>query len=240
MARQGHRVEKLEDVLFAGLTPAGRVREVLKAAAEGNKDLSYRIIETCPRKTYSMLDPAYTDWLEAAHAVCKAAAATFDKYAFACRQIEGLKDILIPKITDLIIRYALSMFELEAEKIDWNRVDEAEKKAQANASDTLARMFTAWQSGLHERVRAEWAGFDAFCQSQFHFDAWTLLKGFDIPAELTAWVEGILAEPPPERQPEGTDKFMADLTREIEATWRTVFHICHGKQEAASTPEKTP
>lgn len=246
MASQDHRVEKLEDVLFAGLTPAGRVREVLKTAAEGNKALSYRIAELCPRKTYSMADAAYLDRLEDAEAACKAAAATFDKYAFASRQIEGLKDFLSKMhVAGFIASYGASLTVsamLEGEHGDedaiWAKVDKAEEKARADGAVTLARMLDAWRNGLHERVRAEWAGFDAFCRAELHLDARTLLKGFDMPAELTAWVEGILAEPPPERQPEGTDKYLADLTREIEATWRTVFLARQGKQEVASTPEK--
>ena len=245
MARQGHRVEKLEDVLFAGLTPASRVCEVLKAAAEGNKDLSYRIAEMCPHQTWSVCDPAYTDRLEDAHAVCKAAAATFDKYAFASRQIEGLKGFLVPMVAGFIASWGHTLAVsavLEGEHGDedaiWAKVDEAEKKARADGAGTLARILDDWRNGLHEWVRAEWAGFDAFCRSELHLDARTLLKGFDMPAELTAWVEGILAEPPPEVQPEGTDKYLADLTGEIEATWRTVFLMRQGKQEAASTPGK--
>jgi hypothetical protein len=83
--------------------------------------------------------------------------------------------------------------------------------------------------------RAEWAGFDAFCRSEFQLDAETLLKGFDVlPPELTAWVQGVLSEPPPERQPEGRDKETAGLVAEIEAAWRTAFLARHGKSGAAS------
>jgi hypothetical protein len=64
--------------------------------------------------------------------------------------------------------------------------------------------------------RAEWAGFDV------------------LPPELMAWVQGVLSEPPPERQPEGRDKETADLVAEIEAAWRTAFLARHGKSGAAS------
>ena len=241
MAIRGkHRIEKLEAALFAGLTPAGRVCEFLKAAADGNKDLAYRIAAMCPRKTYEMADDAYVRRLEDAKAACMAAAATFDKYAFASWQIEGLKDFLSEKVGGMIASHA-SELTLDAmregrehDEATWAKVDEAEEKAQADASAMLARMLDAWLAGLHWRVQAEWAGFDAFCRSQFHLDAWTLLKGFGIPAELTAWIQDILAESPPERQAEGMDKDLADLTGEIETTWRTVFLARQGKNEAAS------
>ena len=117
---------------------------------------------------------------------------------------------------------------------DWSKVGEPEEKVQAVASTILARTLDAWRGLLHERVRAEWAGFDAFCRSEFHLDAGTLLKSFDMPVELTAWVQGVLSEPPPERQPEGRDKDTANVVAEIEAAWRTAFLARHGKSGAAS------
>jgi len=117
---------------------------------------------------------------------------------------------------------------------DWSKVGEPEEKVQAVASTILARTLDAWRGFLLEWTRAEWAGFDAFCRSEFHLDAGTLLKSFDMPVELTAWVQGVLSEPPPERQPGGMDKDMADLVAEIEATWWTAFLARHGKSGAAS------
>jgi len=97
MAFGENRIKKLEDTLFAGLPPAGRVCELVKALADGNKDLADRLAATCPRRDYRMMDAAYGDRVDKVILLCKAAAATFDKYAFACLQIEGLKDFLIPK-----------------------------------------------------------------------------------------------------------------------------------------------
>jgi len=94
MASQNHRVEKVEDALFGKLTPAGWVCEVLKAAAAGNMDLSYRIAKRCPRKAYLAADEAYVRRMDDAELACKIAVANFDRYAFACRQIEGLKRFL--------------------------------------------------------------------------------------------------------------------------------------------------
>ncbi|MBE3098809.1 MAG: hypothetical protein IMZ44_16970 [Planctomycetes bacterium] len=240
MASQNHRVEKVEAVLFANLTPVGRVCEVLKAAAAGNKDLSYRIAERCPRKAYSMPDDAYVSRLDDAEVACKAAAATFDKYAFACQQIEELKGFLTEKIAGFIASRGSdlavdAMFSAGDVQPDWSKVNEAEEKVRAVASTILARTLDAWRGGLHERVRAEWAGFDAFCRSEFQLDAETLLKGFgELPPEFTAWVQGVLSEPPPERQSKGRDKDTADLIAEIEATWRTAFLARQGKNASVT------
>ena len=240
MASQDHRVEKVEAVLFANLTPAGWVCEVLKAAAAGNMDLSCRIAKRCPRKAYLMADEAYVRRMEDAEVACKIAVANFDRYAFACRQIEGLRRFLTEKVAGFIASRGAdlvvdAMFSGGDVQPDWSKMGEPEEKVQAVASTILARTLDAWLGLLHERVRAEWAGFDAFCRSEFQLDAETLLKGFgELPPEFTAWVQGVLSEPPPERQPKGRDKDTADLVAEIEATWRTAFLARHGKNVAAS------
>jgi len=240
MASQNHRVEKVEDALFGKLTPAGWVCEVLKAAAAGNKNLSYRIAKRCPRKTYLMAEEAYVRRMDDAELACKIAAANFDKYAFACRQIEGLRDFLTEQVAGFIASRGAdlvvdAMFSGGDVQPDWSKVGEPEEKVQAVASTILARTLDAWRGLLHERVRAEWAGFDAFCRSEFQLDAETLLKGFgELPPEFTAWVQGVLSEPPPKRQPAGRDKETAAVAAEIESAWRTAFHARHGKREAAS------
>lgn len=240
MANQNHRVEKVEAVLFANLTPAGWVCEVLKAAAAGNGDLSYRIAEMCPRKAYLMADEAYVRRMEDAEVACKIAVANFDRYAFACRQIEGLKGFLTEKVAGFIASRGAdlvvdAMFSGGDVQPDWSKLGEPEEKVQAVASTILARTLDAWLGLLHERVRAEWAGLDAFCRSEFQLDAETLLKGFgELPPEFTAWVQGVLSEPPPKRKPERRDKETADVAAEIEAAWRTAFLARHGKNVAAS------
>ena len=240
MANQNHRVEKVEAVLFANLTPAGWVCEVLKAAAAGNMDLSCRIAKRCPRKAYLMADEAYVRRMEDAEVACKIAVASFDRYAFACRQIEGLKGFLTEKVAGFIASRGAdlvvdAMFSGGDVQPDWSKVDAAEEKVQAVASTILTRTLDAWLGLLRERVRAEWAGFDAFCRSEFQLDAETLLKGFgELPPEFTAWVQGVLSEPPPERQPAGRDKETADTVAVIEAAWRAAFLARHGKNVAAS------
>ena len=56
-----YRIERLESTLLGDLTPADRVREVLKALAEEDTGLALRIVELCPRSTYRMTDPAYSN-----------------------------------------------------------------------------------------------------------------------------------------------------------------------------------
>ena len=240
MAGQNHRLEKVEAVLFANLAPAAWVCEVLKAAAAGNMDLSCRIAKRCPRKAYLASDQAYVRRMDDAELACKIAVANFDRYVFACRQIEGLKGFLTERVAGFIASRGSelaveAMFSVGDVQPDWSKVSESEEKAQAFASTFLAQMLDAWLGCLHEQVRAEWAGFDAFCRSEFQLDAETLLKGFgELPPEFMAWVQGVLSEPPPKRQPKGRDKETADMAAKIEAAWRAAFLARHGKRGAAS------
>ena len=71
-------------------------------------------------------------------------------------------------------------------------------------------------------------------RGHLRLDAWTLLKSMDTPAELSAWVQGILSETPPEDSRDGLDKYVSDLAGEIEATWRKVFLARQCKNEVAS------
>lgn len=190
MAGQTIRVEKLEAACFGDLTPEARVRAILEAHAEGHQDLARRIAQACPHKTYRMSDAEYADRLDDAYAVCGAAVATFERYAFAIRQIEEVRDALAEPTTALTCALA-----------------------------------GRWGS-LRACVRVEWLGFDRFCRSELHLDAWTLLRGFDAPQGLQTWLHGVVST---EEQPDEENEHLADLAVECEATWRTAFHKRQGK-----------
>lgn len=248
MVSQDHRVVRLESDIFGALTPAGRVREVLRARAEGNENLASRIIGLCPVETYRMTDFEYRVQCECAFAVFMHAYGTFEKYAFGYRLLKGLKDLLVPNFAGVIaydastlVKCAMLDIMIEAGagnlKPDWSKVDEAIEKAQADASITLAQPLTGWKDALYRHVRAEWAGFDAFCQSQFHLDGWTFVKGWNVKLDsggVWTWVQHVLSEPPPENQSEETDKVLKDVAVGSEAACREVFLARLGKSGATS------
>jgi hypothetical protein len=249
MMSQDHRVEKLETAAYAGLTPAGRIREVLKAIADGNCALAQRIGEMCPVYTYRMSDYDYRLQSEGGLAVLLHADAIFEKYAFGYRILKGLKDMLVPKVAGIIAydastRTMNAMLDIMIKggagdvELDPPRLEEAEEKAKADASDTLAKLLDVWHEFICNDVRAEWAGFDAFCQSQFHFDGWTFVKGWNVKPDSVGvwiWVQHVLSEPPPENQSEKTQKRLKDLAVESEAMCRAVFLARLGKSGAASS-----
>ena len=49
------------------------------------------------------------------------------------------------------------------------------------------------QSQLRRHIRAEWAGFDTICREEIGLDAWTLIKGYKVPKELIAELQGLLS-----------------------------------------------
>ncbi len=248
MINQHHRVEKLEGNLFGALSPAGRVREVLRAKAEGNEDLASSIIGLCPVKTYSMTDFEYRLHCEGALAVFLHADSTFEKYVYGYRILKGFKDLFAPKVAAVIAHDAstltkCAMLDIMIKggagdvELDPPKLDEAEEKARANASDTLAMILTTWKDALHSEVRAEWAGFDAFCQSQFHFDGWTLVKGWSVKLDsgsIWTWVQHVLSEPPPEKMSEEWNTYTTNLAAKNEAMCRALYLARLGKTGTAS------
>jgi len=81
----------------------------------------------------------------------------------------------------------------EGDGADWAKVDTAEKEAREFAAKLTARLLDAVQGELCRHVRSEWAGFDAVCQEETGLDAWTLLKGYEVPIDLIAELQGLLS-----------------------------------------------
>ena len=81
----------------------------------------------------------------------------------------------------------------EGSGIDWAEVDTAEGEAREFAVNVTTRMLDAMRGELCRHVRAEWAGFDAICREETGLDAWTLLKGYEMPQDLIAEFQGLLS-----------------------------------------------
>ncbi len=198
-ARGEHRIKKLESSLLGNLTPKERVRMVLTAAADGDTDQARRIGQACPRRTYCMADADYLDRLEDGHSLCKCAIAHFRQYVFAQRQIEGVKGFLCAKVTDMIASHAstLSVSAMlkdgQGDGVDSAHVDAAEEEAREFAAKVTARMLDAMQGELRRHVQAEWAGFDAVCREEIGLEVWTLFRGYEVPKELIAELQGLLS-----------------------------------------------
>lgn len=199
MAIRGeHRVKKLESALLAELTPTERVRMVLTAAAAGDKDQARRIGQACPMETYRMPDADYLDHLEHRYALCKAAVAHFWQYVSALRHMAHVKDLLCGDVVGVIASHACTLFVSamlkggETDRVDWAKVDAAEEEARQFAASVTARTLDAMQGGIRRHALAEWAGFHTACRQELGLDAWTLLKGCEMPQELIAEVEELL------------------------------------------------
>ena len=134
-ARGEHRIKKLESVLLGNLTPKDRVRMLLSAAAEGDKDQARRIAQACPMVTYRMANDAYVTRLEDAHALYKAGFAILSRYTFACQAIEGVKDFLSGNVAHVLTSQAAMLSvcaivkDFDDNAVDWNAVDAAEEEA---------------------------------------------------------------------------------------------------------------
>ena len=95
----------------------------------------------------------------------------------------------------------------------------------------MAGALAAWQKGLLKRLRAEWAGFDAVCREELGLDAWTLFKGFEMPKERTAELQGSLSA--------GTDGDSEGEPDEaavaaVVASWREAIQAGREEQHAVS------
>lgn len=231
MVSQDHRVEKLEAGLFAALSPEDRVREFLKAQVDGNENLAWRIADLCPRSTYEITDPAYTGRLRNIFVIGLTAVGTFEKYAYAYYQVEKMKNLMVKHEVAAIMPSDFHSLMVDAitkggngEKIGWDHLKEVGEKLHAGGSALLVRWLTAWQTGLEQQLRAEWRGFDAFCRSELHLDAFTLLRGLKLGMTKDFFIEeSARAERPTDASDSEGDKEVRELAGEIEASWRESF-----------------
>ena len=226
-----HRIEKLEGALLAELKPADRVCAVLKALAEGRAGLAMRLVELCPRGDYTMTDPAYSERLRNVAAIGLIAVGTFEKYAFAFGQIEKVKNLMAQGNVAAIMPSDFHDAVLDAvvkggkgEKVGWDHLIVAGQKLQAEGSALLVHFLTTWQAGLEQRLRAEWMGFDAFCRTELHLDAFTLLRGLKLGLSKDFLIEeSARAERPADASDGESDMEMRELAGKIEASWRESF-----------------
>ena len=218
MANQERRVEKLEGAIFAGLTPAARVAEVVRAMADRNRDLVRRIMDTCPTETRRQSNAAYVEKMDHARAFARMAVITFHEREVSCRVMEHFMNWLSQDSALRVDSYEL-IFSLgatlakdkEGKATDWDHKLETVADSEQVAVGRLARVLNAARASLREQVRGEWAGFDAICQSEFRLDGRTFLNGFFTPENVIEWVQSVLSEPLPERPSAGPDDRLMNL-----------------------------
>ena len=234
--RGEHRIKKLESSLLTDLSPDERVRMVLTARAEGDKDQARRIGQACPWKVYDMIDADYLERLDLGHRLCLTGLSQFREDVVAHRTIEGVKDVLCSELIGVVASHAstLSIGAMlhgqDDDAIDWPKVDAAEKEGREYGSGFIARMLAVIERDYRRHVRAEWTAFDTMCREETGLDAWTIFKGYGVPGEFIAELQGLLSADADE--PNGGEPDEAAVAERL-AVWRKAAHAATGKADDA-------
>ena len=130
--------------------------------------------------------------------VSKLGIALMDRYTFAYQCVDAVGR----SMTDLVPAIALFSSDRMAGTLlsrrkgrssIWKTLDKLRVDIGESASQSCNRVLNMWRKGLFMALRAEWIGFDAFCQGEFGLDARTLLKGFGVPEGFFTQLDAALS-----------------------------------------------
>ncbi len=100
-------MKALNPNLYATLTPRQRVIATLEAEARGDEQEVERLIKTCPKKTYTMNDAAYTDTMAGLASAILAVECDLLSTALICT-------LTVKRNFDIFDRYAQRLADVQA------------------------------------------------------------------------------------------------------------------------------
>jgi hypothetical protein len=204
--------------LYDRLRPEERVRAVLKAEARRDEQEVKRLIESCPRKTYSMADAAYTLPAEAALLVVVMVGSWMREVNARRRAFEWASDHLAPFVEDLLENawhdgYSARDRQGRRSASDTDLDEACERDVKGKAWERVKEGIRAAGHDAAGELVALWRAADSLLRAKVGVALETALK---IPpgigntvAEVRALVEGTDVDP----------KSVAMLAGELEAGW---------------------
>jgi hypothetical protein len=205
--------------LYAAITPEERFRLIMQARARGDEADDKRLMNTCPRKTYTMRDADVVERLEAveklALCVCLELAAPLSKLQILKAQEQCLRHLKSTE-ADLICQAWYSGYthgRAEGWRLDGigeepletcDEDGDGEEPPLPEDESPAAH----WLTGVNSRLIRElapivldqWDAFTLFCQEDLRLESETVLKVCMPPAFETvqialAQMQGIKADP---------------------------------------------
>jgi len=207
--------------LYDRLTPEERFKLDVEAMARGDKEESRRLVDTCPRRTYTMNDPGFTGRWDGAIHLTMAVLMDLRQNTGRLRMIDAFRTVLpyldVLRANDTHTayfdghisgsRHAWKAAGKTGKPPGWEDDDEkAEQNRDLEIDEDLgmidARNSTAdtWLTDILERLERDlaseaitvWAAYVRFCEQTVEVEAEKLLKATFEPAlEDVQWLEGI-------------------------------------------------
>jgi hypothetical protein len=107
-------LEEVSTEVLSSLSPSERMQLILEAKAAGKDQWVERLVETCPRNTYKLRDPAYTNrmqlMLSLAHEAVYELRKTIDRYLYAAQR-QQVTDLLSMVDDSDDVAFIRSVFE---------------------------------------------------------------------------------------------------------------------------------
>jgi len=101
---------KINPALYETLSPRQRIIATIEAEARGDQAEVQRLVKTCPRKTYSQADAAYTDTMNALQSLCMMIQIELLQHALgfwcAVQQDHAASAVLLQRMADIQAAWA--------------------------------------------------------------------------------------------------------------------------------------
>jgi hypothetical protein len=200
------------DGLYDRFTPEERFRLDVEARARGDEQESRRLLERCPRRTYTMNDWAFSNRWQTAMKLMDAVCHDLSRHLSNLRTIDALREVLphvrIPyrkEVEDAYLsgheagsRYAWRRAGMDGDPPGWGTLEDEEANdedfdpaldgelealdARLQVADILPTLLDRLERELAQEAWVVWEAFATFSKSSLNIDPEKLLKAVFEPA----------------------------------------------------------
>ena len=168
------RLEKMEKNEYEALPGKQRARLVVKNEAEGNRQAVARLITTCPRKRYEMLDKEFTDAMEAYRNIGVMALMLIEKHREALKVVKHTAEAMAAFIgMDIEPGGALDNLEGEQKR----RLEKIVEDRRELLEDRINPVMATQRGARLAVFRAEWEAFAECCLEKTGLEVRQILTG---------------------------------------------------------------
>src|SRR5829696_276657 len=224
--------------LYSYLTSEERFRLFVEAEVREDKEECRRLVQSCPKRTYTMNDLAYEDRLRASQEVTILVCLDLAPRLAKARMIAAFSDVLAAVYNHYLDEAHYSYFggrragakqtwriverdgdppTPEEEDTDNAEMEQAFREITARVEENSNR-FTAFLEDLKHQVIAEagaiWEAFGIFSGTELGIESEKLLKvWFEPMLEDVEWLETLMAKTKPDREK------LAECQATLSAIW---------------------
>jgi hypothetical protein len=228
--------------LYDLLTPEERLRLIIEAEVRGDEEESRRLVESCPKRTYTINDLAYEHQLRASQEVTMIVCLDLAPRLAKVRMIAAFSDVLATVHNSCLDEAHLSYFgghragakeawrvagrdgyppTAEEEDAGYTEMERTFDEITARVKESF-KTFTDFLGDLEHRIVAEagamWVAFGSFSRTELMIEPEKLLKvWFEPMLEEVEWLETVTANTKPDREK------LAEYQATLAAIWHQLI-----------------